>query len=198
MICCDLLSVSSEGHLIKLILSKQGCHLPRWYGLQTISDLAELILCSHQCIKLAFTAGWPLAQHDGQGYQEGRGWQDSILSRLHHHNCLPVKPVESTWPPVTDMQHYYHARYPTNDWHLACMFSLVYFSIEVCLLGVSKWSDPCIRTCIPLLNWRPPLMTKQYRTRGDPVLHLSQARGHLNWCMGLPALLGGNLGCWIL
>ena len=35
--------------------------------------------------------------------------------------------------PVTDMQHYYHARYPTDDWHLACTFSLVYFSVEVCL-----------------------------------------------------------------
>ena len=24
--------------------------------------------------------------------------------------------------------------------------------------------------------------------RGDPALHLQQARGHLNWRMGLPAL----------
>ena len=39
-------------------------------------------------------------------------------------------------PPVTDMQHYYHARYPTDDWHLASIFSLVYFSVEVCLVGV--------------------------------------------------------------
>ena len=28
----------------------------------------------------------------------------------------------------------------------------------------------------------------------DPALHLNKARGHLNWRMGLPALLGGNLG----
>ena len=27
------------------------------------------------------------------------------------------------WPSVTDMQHYYHARYPTDDWHLAYMLS---------------------------------------------------------------------------
>ena len=27
------------------------------------------------------------------------------------------------WSPVTDMQHYYLARYPTDDWHLANMFS---------------------------------------------------------------------------
>ena len=62
---------------------------------------------------------------------------------------------------VIDMQHYYHTRYPTDDWHLACMFSLVNFSVEVCLVGVfphsvSIWSDPCIRACVPLMNWRPP------------------------------------------
>ena len=42
------------------------------------------------------------------------------------------------------------------------------------------------------------LTRKQYRTRGDPVLDLSEARGHFNWRTGQPALLGGNLGCWIL
>ena len=84
-----------RGTLNKITFNKQGCHLPQWYCPQTIPDSAELVLCSHQCIKLALTAGWPLAQHDGQEYQEGRGWQDSILARLHH-NCLPVKPVGST------------------------------------------------------------------------------------------------------
>ena len=33
-----------------------------------------------------------------------------------------------TWYPVTDIQHYYLARYPTDDWHTAHMFSQVYFS----------------------------------------------------------------------
>ena len=32
----------------------------------------------------------------------------------------------------------------------------------------------------------------------DPALHLNQSRGHLDWCKGLPALLGGNLGCRIV
>ena len=41
-----------------------------------------------------------------------------------------------TWPSVTDIQFHYHARYPTNDWHLAYMFSLVYFSVEVWLVGM--------------------------------------------------------------
>ena len=59
------------------------------------------------------------------------------------------------------MQHYYHARYPTDDWHLAHMFSLVFFSTEVCLVGVfphsvSTWRDPCARVYVPL-TLPPPL-----------------------------------------
>ena len=105
------------------------------------------------------------------------------------------------WPSVTDMQYYYHARYLTDDWHLAYMFWLVYFSVEVCLEGVFPHSvstrrDPCVRVYAPL-TLAPPL-EKTKSNRGDPALHLHQARGHLNWRMGLPALLGGNLGCWIV
>ena len=54
------------------------------------------------------------------------------------------------WPPVTYMQQYYHATYPTDDGHIAYMFSLVYFSVEVCLVGVvpnsvsTRW-DLCVR-----------------------------------------------------
>ena len=44
-------------------------------------------------------------------------------------------------------------------------------------------------TAGPNIEWWP---------RSDPALQLNQARGHLNWRMGLPALLGGNLGCWIV
>ena len=108
------------------------------------------------------------------------------------------------WPSVTNMQHYYHARYPTDDRHLAYMFSLVYFSVEVCLEGVFPHSvntrqDSCVRVYASL-TLAPPSRKKQKqnRTGGDPALHLNQARGHLNWRMGLPALLGGNLGCRIV
>ena len=72
------------------------------------------------------------------------------------------------WPSVTDLQHYYHARYPTDDWHLVYMFSLVYFSIDVCLVGVfphsvsTRW-DPCVRVCAPL-KMASPLTRKQNRT----------------------------------
>ena len=72
------------------------------------------------------------------------------------------------WPSVTDMQHYYHAWYPTDNWHLANIFSLVYFSVEVCLEGVFPHSvstrrDPCIRVYAPL-TLGSPLTKKQNRT----------------------------------
>ena len=69
------------------------------------------------------------------------------------------------WPSVTDMQHYYHARYPTDDWHLGYMFSLVCFSVGVCLVGVFPHSigtrrDPCVRVCAPLTLAFPSLENK--------------------------------------
>ena len=77
-------------------------------------------------------------------------------------------------PFITDMQYYYHARYPTDDWHLAYMLSLVYFPVEVCLEGVlphsvSTWRDSCARVYAPL-TLPPPLSRKktpkQNRTGG--------------------------------
>ena len=58
------------------------------------------------------------------------------------------------WPSVTDMQHYYYDRYPTDDGHLAYMFLLVYFSVEMCLEGmfphsVSTRRDPCVKVYAP-------------------------------------------------
>ena len=108
------------------------------------------------------------------------------------------------WHSVTDMQYYYHARYPTDDWHLAYMFSLVYLSVEVCLEGVfphsvSTWRDSCVRVCAPLTL--ASSLTEKNKTksnRGNPALHLGRARGQLNWRTGLPALLVGNLGCRIV
>ena len=113
------------------------------------------------------------------------------------------------WPFVTDMQYYYHARYPTADWHLAYMFSLAYFSVEMCLEGVfphsvSTWRDSCVRVYAPLTQAPHTLTKKNKNERGGgwgwgwAALHLNQARGRLNWHMGLPALLGGNLGCRIV
>ena len=69
------------------------------------------------------------------------------------------------WPSVTDMQDYYHARYPTDDWRLRYMFSLVYFSVEVCLEGVFPHSvsarrDPCVRVYAPLTLASPSRKNK--------------------------------------
>ena len=68
-------------------------------------------------------------------------------------SCMVV--FTRIWPSVTDMHHWYHAGYPTDYWHLSYMFSLVYFSVEVCLVGVFPHSvstrrDPCVRVCAPL------------------------------------------------
>ena len=72
------------------------------------------------------------------------------------------------WPSVTDIQIYYHARYPTDDWHLAYMFLLVYFSVKVCLEGVFPHSvstrrDPCVRVYASFTLAPPREKTKSNR-----------------------------------
>ena len=73
-----------------------------------------------------------------------------------------------------EQQHYYHARYPTDDWHLAYVFSLVYFSVYVCLVGVLPHSVstrrvPCVRVCAPLTMdsclQNPTLSTLRWRLK---------------------------------
>ena len=81
------------------------------------------------------------------------------------------------WPSVTDVQHYYHPRYPTDDWHLAYMFLIVYFSIKVCLEGVFPHSvntrrDPCVRVYAPS-RWLSPC-GKTKTNRGDSLLAPSE------------------------
>ena len=100
-------------------------------------------------------------------------------------------------PNVTDMQLYYHARYPTDDWHLAYMFSLVYFFVEVCLVGVflhsaSTWRDPCVRVYVPL-TLPPP--SRENKIEGVTRLCTWAKRGgiwtdasvclHFGWKSGL-------------
>ena len=108
------------------------------------------------------------------------------------------------WPSVTDMQHYYHARYPTDDWHLAHMFLLVYFTVEVRFPPPpNPHPKPPPPTPHPPPTHPPPPpppppREKTKSNRGDPAIHLHQAKGQLNWRMGLPALLGGKRGCWIV
>ena len=87
------------------------------------------------------------------------------------------------WPSVNGMQHYYHARYPTDEWHLAYMFSLVYFSVEVCLVGVfphymSIRRDPCIRIYAPLTLASPllPILNSRRAETGAITLQLNTLR----------------------
>ena len=99
------------------------------------------------------------------------------------------------WP--SDMQHYYHARYPTDNWHLAYMFSLVYFSVEVCLEGVFPHSvstkrDLCVRVYAP--SRCPPHVKKSNREWASSPLEPSKGafeltRGSaciIGWWSGLP------------
>ena len=55
------------------------------------------------------------------------------------------------WPPVTDMQHYNHARYRTDDWRLAYMFPH----------SVSTRRGPCV-TLFPLWWLREYIYTLSY------------------------------------
>ena len=49
------------------------------------------------------------------------------MAGLLHGAFLSWWYLSRIWSSVTDMQHCYHVTYYADDWHLACMFSLVYF-----------------------------------------------------------------------
>ena len=98
------------------------------------------------------------------------------------------------WASVTDMQHYYHARYPTDDWHLEYMFSPVYFSVDVCLVGVflhsvSTRRDPCVRVCAPL-TLASPLTRKQKSNWGWPGSPLEPSEGAFELTHGSACIIG--------
>ena len=62
------------------------------------------------------------------------------------------------WFPVTDMQHYYFARYHTDDWHIANVFSSVFFPCLHCWEGCTNilfkliQMDTVLTAFLPL-NW---------------------------------------------
>ena len=98
------------------------------------------------------------------------------------------------WPSVTDIQHYYHARYPIDNWHLAYMFSLVYFSVDVCLVGVFPHSistrrDPCLRVCAPV-TLASPLTRKQKSNWGWPGSPLEPSEGAFELTHGSACTIG--------
>ena len=92
------------------------------------------------------------------------------MARMLHGTFVSWWYLPRIWPSVTDMQHYYHARYPTHNWHLAYMFSLVYFSVDVCLISVFSHSvstrrDPCVRVCAPLMLATSPHPSRENKNR---------------------------------
>ena len=88
------------------------------------------------------------------------------------------------------MQHHYFARYPTDEWHLANVFSLVYFSVVVCLRGLyhhillATARALCQGQCTP--HARFPLTKGGGLISGSPLLGRT---GVLNWCWALSSLL---------
>ena len=97
------------------------------------------------------------------------------------------------WPSVTDMQLYYLAKYPTDDWHLAYMFSLAYFSDEVCLVGVfphsvSTRQIPASGSLHPS-HWLPPLEKTQFE-QGWPGFLLDPSKGVFELTHGSACIIG--------
>ena len=97
------------------------------------------------------------------------------------------------WPSVTNMQLYHHARYPTDDWQLAYMFSLVYFSVEVCLEGVFPHSvrtrrDSCVRVYAPS-HWLPPSQNNEME-EGGPSSPLEPSEGVFELTHGSACFIG--------
>ena len=62
-------------------------------------------------------------------------WSSSLHNCCNH--CILKRLLWPSLSPLSlGMQHHYFARYPTDEWHLANVFSLVYFSVVVCLRGL--------------------------------------------------------------
>ena len=105
------------------------------------------------------------------------------------------------WSSVTDMQHYYHTRYPTDDWHLAYMFSLVYFSVEVCLVGMfpilfAHGEIPASRSMYPSRCLPPQEKTK---SKGSPGSLLEPSEGafeQTHWSACIIGWKSGFLDIW--
>ena len=115
------------------------------------------------------------------------------MIRLLHGTLVSWWYLPRIWSSVTDMQHYYHARYPTDDWHIAYMFLLVYFSVEVCLEGVFPHSvstrrDPCVRVYAPLML-APPSRENKIK-QGWPGSPLAPSEGAFELTHGSACIIG--------
>ena len=78
------------------------------------------------------------------------------------------------WSPVTDMQQLHFAKYPTDDWHQANVFSQVYFSVLVCLRRL--YYNSVINTARVLCQfWHTP-------HTGLPFYGKHKTKGAVEWC----------------
>ena len=117
-----------------------------------------------------------------------REWNVVQLALNHYHRHVYI-PLLRPWEPVVVI-HVHFQSYHRCHWHAALLpcsvpywwlTPSIYFSVEVCLVGVfphavSTWWDPFVRVCARL-TLASPLTRKQNRTGGDPALHLNHAGG---------------------
>ena len=89
-----------------------------------------------------------------------------------------------------------------ESWRISCSYWYLFPSKgawKACFsILLAQGEIPASGSMHPSRWLSDPPREKTKSNRGDPALHLHQARGHLSWRMGLSALLGGNLGCWIV
>ena len=86
-----------------------------------------------------------------------------------------------------------YIRYPSDDWHLAHTFSLVYFSVEVWLVGVFPHSVstrpiPASGSMHPS-RWLPPLEKTQFE-QGWPGPLLGPSEGAFELTYGSACIIG--------
>ena len=82
---------------------------------------------------------------------------------------------------------------------LAYIFSLVYFSVEVCLVGVfphsvSTWRDPCVRVYVPLTWLHPPPPHDKSKSKGWPGSLLEPSEGAFELTHGSACIDGWKSG----
>ena len=120
------------------------------------------------------------------------------MAGLLHGTFMSWWYLPQIWPSVTDMQHCYHARYPTDDWRLAYMFSQVYFSVKVCLVGmfphsVAHGKIPASGSMYPS-RWLPLFHEKTKSNKGWPGFLLEPSEGAFKLTYGSACIIGWKSG----
>ena len=100
-----------------------------------------------------------------------------------------------------DIQHYHIARYPTDDWHLANIFSLVHLSVVVCLRGLYHYSGTCSSwpgICVaPPHRPPPPRVNTKCKGLGDIQLPIYAGLGGVVCTISMPCGCYHCDGFWV-